>query len=75
MKGSKFISMEYISDGYVSSSSKERQLRSVLTLRNVTPADATDYKCIAINPAGRSEVGNIGLQSQLVCGNLPTERH
>lgn len=58
LKGPKTIGRESISEGTFMSGAnmKEKHIRSVVVLRDITPDDASDYKCIAVNPAGRSEV-------------------
>lgn len=58
LKGPKIIGRELISDGTFLSgaNTKEKHIRSVVALRDITSEDASDYKCIAVNPAGRSEV-------------------
>lgn len=55
MKGSRFVADDLISQNTLGEHDS-KLVRSVVTLRDVSQADANDYKCIAVNTAGRSEV-------------------
>jgi hypothetical protein len=60
MKGTTYVATELTTTkqhaGRIIQRSVERRIHSMLHLSHVTVDDAGDYKCIAINPAGRSEV-------------------
>ena len=62
MRGASPVDRSHVTESYVTvggageGEEQERRIRSVLTLRDVTRGDVTDYKCVAVNPAGRSEV-------------------
>lgn len=55
MKGSRFVADDLVSQNTLGDHDP-KLVRSVVSLRDVSQADANDYKCIAVNTAGRSEV-------------------
>lgn len=56
MKDSHAVDKQYVSQRRFKSQTNELSIRSSILLPIVTPNDAGDYKCVAENPAGRSEV-------------------
>ena len=58
MKGSDYVTAELVVQRTETPASNDEppRLHSVLRLIGVTHQDAGDYKCVAANPAGRSEV-------------------
>jgi len=58
MKGTSYVAAELVVQRTEDATTDDdpSRLHSVLQLTSVTPQDAGDYKCVAANPAGRSEV-------------------
>lgn len=61
LKGSRHVGDRHVTQHVVvppdyRSASDGTLVRSVMTLRDVTEADSGDYRCVAVNAAGRSEV-------------------
>jgi len=58
MKGSRHVTSGLVAQRTEAPTSDDEptRLHSILRLTRVTHSDAGDYKCVAVNPAGRSEV-------------------